>query len=117
MRSLLCIGIAILLPIIIFLFKTHLDTPQTQWGKLQESTFFPDGRMEEAKISTEANMQNDSATPELTATWYKTLSFPSIVPTTPGSSRDGKITPGDRIIVVGKLVEEDTDWVINELSE
>jgi hypothetical protein len=117
MRSLLCVGIAILLPIIIFLFKTHLDTPQTHWGQLQESAFFPDGRTQEAKSSTEANAQNDSTTPELTATWYKTLSFPSIVPTTPGSSRDGKITLGDRIIVVGKMAEEDTDWVINELPE
>ncbi|KKA17579.1 hypothetical protein T310_8486, partial [Rasamsonia emersonii CBS 393.64] len=27
------------------------------------------------------------------------------------------ITPGDRIIVVGKLKDEDTDWVINELPD
>jgi hypothetical protein len=125
MRSLLRAGIAVALLVIIFVFKTHLETAQAQWEPLRDF-FFPDGKTEEAKSPANAgkpgsvqsvNSQNDSTTPELTTTSYKSLPSPSIVPTATESNTDGETTPSDRIIVVGTLVEEDTDWVVNELPE
>lgn len=122
MRTPLRIGIAAIIIIIILWIKSHLDLIQDQWEQLRGSSPALDAGIKESTGSAESSVvdsdrkansfvdsQPEPFTPDPTPS-EQTL--PSA--TSPSTET---ITPGDRIIVVGKLKDEDTDWVINELPE
>lgn len=101
--------------------KSHLDLIQDQWGQLRGSSLAPDAGIKESSgvaldSDRKANSSIDSAPELLLLTPDPTPSEQTAPPSATSPSTE-TITPGDRIIVVGKLKEEGTDWVINELPE
>lgn len=124
MRTPARIAIAALLLVAVFWIKSHLDLIPVRWQNLRDS--FPN-QVEELKGAQTSGKPNNNGVHRIDSARNASSADSSIAPTPTASTQtistataltaQQTVRPVDGVIVVAKLKEEDTDWVVNELPE